>query len=194
MRKELHSLKFCEAAAAVTDLWLSLPRRDGALCPEKKDFSPVKLGKYLSSVVLYERMDSSRVIVRVAGTNIREFLGSEITGQNLIDIFPPEFVRAYITYYDNLAAHPCAGMVERPMRATGGAAYLIKSIQLPLADEKGDVRYFLGISQSSNLPKQFTDFRSAAMTASRNLEIQYHDIGAGTPDNGETSQARGISA
>lgn len=194
MSKELNNLRYCDTAAAVTDLWLSLPRRDGSLCPEKKDFSPVKLGKYLSSVVLYERMDSNRIIVRVAGTQIREFLGSEITGQNLIDIFPPEFVPAYITYYDNLRAYPCAGIVERPIRVMGGAAYLVKTLQLPLMDENGEIKYFFGTSQFSPLPKQFTDIRSAAMTASRNLKIQYHDIGAGTPDDGETSQTRGITA
>jgi hypothetical protein len=70
----------------------------------------------------------------------------------------------------------------------------VKTLQLPLTDAAGDVRFFLGISMSSTLPKQFTDIRSAAMTASRNLDINYYDIGAGTPETSETSLARGYYA
>jgi hypothetical protein len=194
MSKEYHSLRFCEAAAAVTDLWLSLPRRENQVCPDKTNFSPATLRKHLSSVVLYERTVEGEIKVRVAGTSIREFLGQEITGANLLDIFPPEFARAYHAYYENLTEHPCAGVVERPVRGAGGVAYLVKTLQLPLLNSKGEAKFFLGTSKSYPLPKHFTDYRSAAMTASRNLDITYVDIGAGSPDHTETTMARGISA
>jgi len=194
MSRELQQLKFCEAAAAVTDLWLSLPKENGAVCPAKKDFSPVSLRKHLSSVVLYERMQDNNVIVRVAGTNIREMVGQEITGQNLFDILPPEFLSAYQTFYQNMTSQPCAGVVERPIRGPGGSAFLVKTLQLPLTDTTGNIRYFLGVSISSSLPKHYTDIRSVAMTASRNLDINYYDIGTGTPETSETSLARGYYA
>lgn len=195
MENNLNSLKFCEEAAQLTELWLNLPRATGEICPAKSDFQPMKMRQHLRSVVLYERLKDGQIIARVAGTSIEQFLGSDITGQNVMEVYPPEFVRAYHNYYLNLAEHPCAGVVERPMRGAGGSAYLIRTLQLPMLNRNGEVSHFVGVAKSYPLPKQFTDYRSAAMTASRNLEISYFDIGAGVPeDHMETTMVRGAFA
>ena len=193
MSNQLEALKFCDEATALTNLWLSLPRRNGAICPTKADFSPMKLRKHLKSVVLYERLKNGEILARVAGTNIEQFLGIDITGHNILEIFPPEFTRAYHRYYLNLAEFPCAGIVERPVRGSRGAAYMVRTLQLPMLNTSGEAVHFVGIAKSYPLPKHFTDYRGAAMTASRNLDICYVDIGAGCPDHLETTMARGIN-
>lgn len=194
MNTHLNNLKFCDEAARLTDLWLSLPRGKGTFCPSKADFSPMSMRKYLSSVILYERIAGGEIIVRVAGTNLENFLGRDITGHNIFDIFPPEFTRAYHRYYLNLSEYPCAGIVERPIHGAGGIAYFLKTLQLPMLNSAGEVTHFVGVGKTYPLPKHFTDYRGAAMTASRNLNISYADIGAGVPDHLETTMARGVSA
>jgi len=192
MGNSLDSLKFCDEAASLIDLWLALPREAGVLCPAKSDFSPMKMRKHLGSVVLYERLATGEVIARVAGTHVERFLGVSITGQNVLNILPPEYRRAYHQYYLNLAEFPCVGGVERQMRSAGGVPVMVKSLMLPLQNNAGQITHFVGVAQSFPPPKHFTDYRGVAMAASRNLDVNYFDIGAGVPDHGETTMARGI--
>jgi len=188
----LHSLRFCDAAKALTDLWFSLPRKRGFVCPTKADFNPMKMRQHLKSVALYEIQKNGSIITRVAGTKIEAFLGKEITGKNLLDVLPPEFVRTYQNHFYNLAKFPCAGLLDRPQIGIEGSFHLIKSLQLPLLNNLGKITHFVGIAEPYPLPKHFTDYRAAAMAASRNININYVDIGAGVPEHVETNMARGF--
>jgi hypothetical protein len=186
MTNQLSTLKFCDEAERLVELWRAMPRDIDTLCPDKAHFSPMDMRQHLCSVMLYEKHSNDKIIVRVAGTRMETYLGHDLTGKNIFDVFPPEHMRAYDTYFKELVRNPCAGMVERPIRGSGGHAQLIKSLHLPMTDKTGEIRYLIGVVKSFALPKHFTDYRSAAMTASRNITIRYYDIGGGTPGDDTT--------
>lgn len=190
MPTALNSLKINEEATALVDLWLSLPRRNAAKLPAKSDFNPMHLRRFLRAAVLYQRTPNGEVLARVAGTRVEQFIGQFITGKNILKLVPPEHSRAFHLYYEKLSLQPCAGTIERPVHSAGGGSYLVKTVHLPLLDEAGEATYFISVGVASGLPKHFTDYRSVAVRATRNLDISYVDIGMGIPDNSETTLAR----
>ncbi|UTW60092.1 PAS domain-containing protein [Kordiimonas sp. SCSIO 12603] len=182
MNKILSGFRSSAATERLIDTWLSLPREAGALCPKKSAFSPTSLGKHLNQVVLFEHLGPREIMIRVIGTGIQGYLHEKMTGKNLFDLLPPEHVMAYSHYYKNLRELPCAGSTERPLRGKNGTVFLACTVHLPLTDEEGNVRYYLGMTQASPIPKHFTDYRSVGITAANNLSISYSDIGAGIPE------------
>ncbi len=181
MNNSLSSLEFCNAAKTMIDLWRSLPIEAGKICPYKASFSPAPMRQYLKNVILYKHIDDYKIITRVAGTSIREFMGLDLTGKDLMNYLPPEYINAYQVYYTNLRAMPCAGTAERPIRGAGGTSYLARTLHLPLLGETGEVEYYVGVSKAYPLPKHYTDYRSISVTSANNLIIKYSDIGAGIP-------------
>jgi len=192
MNHHLDKLKFSGEATALINVWRALPLRDGAVCPRKTDFNPMQMRRFLRSVFLYERCAKGNVNARVMGTKIDQLMGRYFTGKNILKLVPPEHIRALSVYYENLHQHKCAGTMERPIHSADGGSYMIKTLQLPLLDEKGEASFFIGVAVPGSLPKHFTDYRSASVRASRSLDINYINIGAGMPEHMETTLARGV--
>ena len=191
MHGSLNSLKINDEATALAELWLALPRKGNATLPAKTDFNPMQLRRFLRAAILYERTRDGDIVARVAGTRVEQFIGHFITGTNVLSQVPPEHARAYQLYFEKLSRQPCAGIIERPIHSSGGGSYLVKTVHLPLTDKFGEPTFFIAVAAASNLPKHFTDYRSAAVRATHNMDISYVDIGMGIPDNSETTLARG---
>lgn len=181
MNIDLKALNFSEEAKALANLWASLPRKNGQVIPEKSTFSPVSLRQHLKSIFMFERQDESTLLVRVAGSNIRENLGQEITGRNLFEFLPTEYKYSYQDYYNNLQAFPCAGIVERPAAKSGGGRQLLKSLHLPLLDVDGIARFFVGALKVERLPMHFDEIKNGIMAPRKALEMLHIDLGAGIP-------------
>ena len=190
MNIDLSALNFSEEANALAALWASLPRKSGQIIPEKSAFSPVSLRHHLKSIFMFERQDEDTLLVRVAGSSIRENLGQEITGQNLFEYLPTEYKYSYRDYYNNLQAFKCGGIVERPAAKSGGGRQLLKSLHLPLLDMDGIARYFVGALKVERLPMHFEEIKNGIMAPRKALEMCHIDLGAGTPgDKAEPSCA-----
>jgi len=192
MNSQLNNLKFCDEATALIDIWRAMPRESHAVCPAKSDFMPMKMRRHLRSTILYERRAKDEIIIRVVGTTLDQFIGQHLTGKNILSIIPPEHGRSFNRYYENLHKYQCGGIMERQIRSAGGSINMVKTMQLPLLNPQGEATFFVGIAIPGTLPKHFTDYRSASVHASRNIDITYVDIGAGIPEDLETTLARGL--
>ncbi len=181
MNIDLSALSFSTEAKALANLWASLPRKKGYFCPEKSSFSPVSLRQHLTAIFMFERQDEDTLLVRVAGSGLREHLGQEITGKNLFDLLPTEYAYSYREYYNSLQELPCAGLVKRPAAKSGGGRQLLKTLHLPLLDVDGIARFFVGALQVERLPLHFEEIRNGIMAPRMNLEMQHIDLGAGLP-------------
>jgi len=142
-------LRFNKCAAALLDHWMKL-RAPGTICPDKKDFMPMKMGKYLPDVFLAEWVDEDHVIIRVAGTRTAEVTRRDTTGNNLLDNTIPGNKRILQDFYRKMRSGRFAGMskhrISRAVRPTNAVG-----LQLPLLDADGQANFFVGVIKASPL-------------------------------------------
>ena len=172
-----------EEATALKDLWYGLPKKTGTHCPQKSDFSPVGLRQHLKSIFMLERETEDTMRIRVAGTQIRDYYGREVTGENHFDLAPPELDFIYKKYYGNLSNKPCIGIFERPIRRPSGGEDRVKIIHFPLLDSEGKANIFIGVLVTERLPLNIDTIHKAATPSAQDVTIRYVNIGAGLPDD-----------
>lgn len=177
----MESISFCDESSALIDVWEKLPKLPNMYYPEKTSFSPSSLGKYLRSVFLLEFINDSDIRARVAGTSLREFLGVEITGQNVLDLYPREFLEKMKSFYAGLRVTPCAGYVERPYKMGNENVRIMKSLILPLANPDGEVVYYVGVSKPYHLPEGSAHLKAMNWVSERDMTVHYSDLGGGIP-------------
>lgn len=182
MNIDLSALEYSEEAKALAGLWASLPRKTGYYCPDKTSFSPVSLRQHLKAIFMFERADEDTMLVRVAGSSIREHLGQELTGKNLFDILPSEYVYSFRDYYNKLRDFPCGGVVNRTAAKSDGGRQLLKTYHLPLLDSDSIPRFFVGALKVERLPMYFDEVKNGIMAPRKSLEMFHIDLGAGTPN------------
>ena len=167
--------------------WQALPCPDGFKVPQKKSFSPTMLRSHLQNLGIAEHVGSGRIVIRLAGTNSREFWGEEVTGAHY-DAFPggapdsalmpPEILQALFTL-------PCGMKSHRGGKDHEGNDWLCDILSLPLAAQDGEVKYLLyGYRIFPSDPEQlqawepgFADLKTAHL-----LGAEFIDIGFGTPE------------
>ena len=62
--------------------------RDGRIAPQRIEIDPSALSKILSQTMILEVADTNRMVFRIAGTGICEFLGSEMRGHDFLQLWP----------------------------------------------------------------------------------------------------------
>ena len=61
--------------------------RDGHIAPQRIEIDPYALSKILSQTMILEVADTNRMVFRIAGTGICEFLGSEMRGYDFLQLW-----------------------------------------------------------------------------------------------------------
>ena len=142
-----NELRFNKSAAALLDHWMAL-RAPDTMCPDKKDFMPMKMGKYLPDVFLAECIDDDHVMIRVAGSRTSDVTGSDTTGNNIIANSIPGNRAVLQNFYRKMRSGMYAGvskhLVSRAARPT-----IAIGLQLPLLDEDGDANFFVGVIKAN---------------------------------------------
>ncbi|MFC3051750.1 PAS domain-containing protein [Kordiimonas pumila] len=151
------SIHFCEEASTLVGIWNNLPKTDSIQCPRKDSFNPIKLGKFLRTVFLYERLDQNCIVTRVAGTSLREYLDRETTGENILQTSYAALQQTYSNYFTSLSESASAGYLEHPFQLPSGSLRLQRAIHLPLLDKNNEPRYFIGVVKYSSLPRETAD-------------------------------------
>ncbi|MFC3051328.1 PAS domain-containing protein [Kordiimonas pumila] len=182
--KNLNDLKYSKATQELVACWQDLPRYDGLVCPKRSDFSSIRIGAFLAEVFISEWIGDENLSIIQAGTKLDRVLGKDITGQNIFDVLPLELLAEELKYYHTLRDTPCAGMITRSALNLKGKPVIYRTMQLPLADSHGNVRYFVGtgVALSENILQQ--EFNITSCDHVELLERLYFDIGAGVPAEG----------
>jgi hypothetical protein len=166
--------------------WKALPRPDGFLLPTKKSFSPVSLRKHLQNLGIAEHKGQGRLVVRLAGTNSREFWGEEVTGRKY-DQFPggaPEEVLLPPEVIGALFNQPCGMHSLREAEDKEGNPWQSSIFSLPLADNEGTAKFLLYgfrvFPLDESLPAMWEP-GFADLSTARLISAEFVDIGYGTP-------------
>lgn len=173
--------RFSQATNLLTEYWRSLPRHSDHLCPRKVDFSITGIVTIVAETFISEWLGPNELRILQAGTTLDRLLGKDLTKYNVFDVLPPELLADEREYYNNLRNLPCAGIITRQAKNLKGRPFVYRTVQLPLLDNNDEVRYFVGAGAvlSSDVIKD--EFGQVGFDATKLLERQYLDIGAGLP-------------
>lgn len=176
--------QFSDATNALTEYWRRLPRIDGSLCPRKADFSIVGVITYAAEIFMSEWVSANELRILQAGTRLEQLLGKDLTQYNIFEVLPPQLLPSEREYYNNLRCCPCAGVITRQAVNLKGRPFVYRTVQLPLADNEGKTRYFVGAGAVLSDNAIRAEFGSVDYNNIKLLERQYLDIGAGSPATG----------
>src|SRR5579859_3547099 len=124
-----------EPCARLLAYWDAL--RGDRLLPGRAEIDPAALVAVLLYVSIVELRDPDTMIYRLCGTALRDIMGIEATGLNMLDLAPPagRRQRAYRNW--TAATRPCATAYEMNLTYPSGAVYVHEGISLPVAPPQG---------------------------------------------------------
>ena len=162
--------------------WLAW-RGHGRLLPKRSDIDLDNIKHLLGRVILLELRGEDDILVRVAGSQLREHGGFEATGKNMRDLTPPNQWPIRRWRISMVAAQPCgARQVNLDNWTSTGQANIFETVTLPIeADDPAKPRLVLsnvafqgGISQLPTIGRP-----QVALMPS---EFRFLNLGAGIPD------------
>ncbi|HTB40110.1 MAG TPA: PAS domain-containing protein [Reyranella sp.] len=138
----------------LADYWTSLRRSDPL--PRRAQVDPGAIKPLLPYLYLYlvEARDSGCIVIRLAGTALRQLYGIEMTGHDMVALGAPEHQTTRRWRYLRAAGQPCGIWFLRHQRYGTGAMDEVEHIFLPLiVDGAGPAlpaRQFIGIAASKS--------------------------------------------
>lgn len=160
--------------------WQAIPKE--GFIPEKSSFRPERFAPFLNSIFLVELSDdpARRLLIRLAGQEIRDGLGCELRGMSYSDFVPEE--------HRNLAGssmqlmfgpRPCGRWVGKEVVHFDGYREPIEMTQLPMIDGASGTRLVIGIVEGFGAQESHR-IDGKFRFESRDREY-FIDIGAGVP-------------
>lgn len=186
------SLVNAEGFDRLTVYWRSLQERAGGAVPARAQFNPADVVPILPFIYLLERKRPDYIEVRLCGTALDEISGVSITGHNYLDVCPPEDRDLYMTVTHQTLAVPCAVRLTRDVTFLNGRTYQLTSLGFPLADADGLPRFSVGVMLSNRILRR-QDMYNGAVLRSDLKNLEYIDIGYGTPKGGSADADKSVN-
>jgi hypothetical protein len=166
-----------EPCARLLAHWDAL--RGDRLLPRRGEIDPAALVAILPFVSIVEVRDPDIMIYRLCGTALRDIMGFEATGLNMLDLAPGEGrrQRAYRNWV--AATRPCATAYEMNLTYPSGAVYAHEGVSLPVASRDGDMPALL-LRAFAPIPGMIWYNRADVPRAAGEYDFRFLDIGAGT--------------
>ena len=169
-----------KACRDLADYWNAL-RPPGGL-PRRAQVDPGAILPLLPSLYILGVADTG-VIVRLAGTALRQLYGLEMTGRNMLDVVAPEQRAARLWRTRHAADHPCGMYLLRSHRYASGAIDNVESIFLPLIVEGPadglQAQQFIGIAASKSDRRWIAEEERGALMTPH--VFRFLDVGFGIP-------------
>lgn len=177
----------CESGETqkLTQIWLQTPRTTNTICPSFDDFiKAYGLKPSLAHVFLSQFITPRSIHILMSGGHLDQFLGTDLAGEDMFLQMPSHIANQERPFYNDLRLTPCAGRVIRVGTHTSGETCKYSTIQLPLADLDGKIRFIVGTGQFLAPVPQKDTSGHIVFDSIKYVELQYFDIGAGTPNVG----------
>jgi hypothetical protein len=167
-----------EPCARLLAYWDGL--RGGSVLPRRTEIDPAAFIAILPWVAIVEVRDPDTMIYRLCGTALRDIMGIEATGLNMLDLAPPEgrLQRSYRNWV--AATRPCATAYEMNLTYPSGAMYAHEGISLPVAAEQPGAPALL-LRAFAPIPGVIWYSRREMPRAAGEYDFRFVDIGAGIP-------------
>ena len=163
------------------DYWRALPQLGGRL-PLRAQIDPGALRTLLPYLQIMERLDAGTVVMRLAGTALRQLYGMEMTGRDMLDLVPPSHRPTRRWRVATAAAHPCGMVYSREQRYPSGAVDEVETLFLPLAvagdPPEAPARQFIGLAASKSGRRWIAEEHGTLLAPH---DFRFVDIGYGIP-------------
>jgi len=158
-------------------LWTDLASKRPNAIPYKSDFSMKILKRFLPNYFLAEWVDD-HLINRLVGSALDTGFGEAHTGKNFFADYTGAELEYFTALWRSVTHKPCGVMIKRTIASQPEWRLQIEGIDLPLADEDGDVKYICGVGKVKKTFNHDTDQQN--LQSSIDL-IEYLDLGFGLP-------------
>lgn len=113
--------------------WRGLERED--LVPRRSSFDPTKIVSLLPSIHIYEVISEIEIVSRLAGTDLAEQMGAELTGRNLLDFYPEDTRAQAGQIMMELTRQPCGIITTLIGTTESGLTVRTVAVGFPLLDD-----------------------------------------------------------
>jgi len=183
----INSLFINDAAKALYERWVSLPRIEGQLCPKRLELNFGGLpSRFKKHAFLLTNLGDGVLSASDIGSEITNFLGEKLDGQNLNERHGDNQLEFEVPYYNTVYGTPCAGVLVRRTTNQKGTQADFMSCHLPLLDYQNKVRYLVGVAQISNIEAIENKGTPVLLTESKVIDRTIIDIGAGLPNTDQS--------
>jgi hypothetical protein len=116
--------------------WLGW-RGPGRLLPKRSAVELLDIEHLLGGIMLFEFLSEDRILVKIAGSQLREHSGFEATGRNLRDLTPSEQWPVRRWRMNAVATRPCgAWTINIDTRTRSGDSVYFESVTLPIEPDE----------------------------------------------------------
>jgi hypothetical protein len=171
------------SARRFLDAWCGW--RGSRLLPRRADIQLVDIKDLLPMVTLIEIRSASEMVFRVAGSELRDYFGADITGGNYVDMEPAQSRPQSVWRMTQEIGRPCGALVVCPYPLSWGFTVLMETVSLPIdPDHPSKPRMMLSLMTrlESRAGGALPD---GALRLSVSGAFGFIDIGAGVPDRTE---------
>jgi hypothetical protein len=162
------------------DAWLKW--RGSRTLPQRSAMDLRDISGFINRVILFEIAGPDEVLVRVAGTAMRDLVGAEMTGKNFKQFSTAADWATRSYRFMAMASTPCGSCMTLRDLLPNGRAVVYEIVQLPIdADDRGKARQLI----ASNVPVDhyFTDPNPHdGRLVPSPVDDHFVDIGAGAPE------------
>ncbi|WP_119419642.1 PAS domain-containing protein [Desertibaculum subflavum] len=168
-----------EESRRFAEAWLRW--RGDRVLPRRSDMQLADIKQLLPLVSLLEARSPTEVVFRVAGSRLRYYLGSDLTGNNYVELAPESFRPIRIWRLQQQLKFPCGSIFIYPHRYPSGFVAPAETISLPIEDGRpGRPPMLLAVITplTSRVEDPPPDGKREVQFA---FEFSFLDIGAGMP-------------
>jgi hypothetical protein len=111
--------------------------RQGRLLPKRSAIELGDIKELLGRVILFELISPDEVLVKVAGSQLRDHIDFEATGRNLRDFTPTDQWPVRRWRINMLSTQPCgARMINVDTRTSSGQGVAFETVTLPVEPDE----------------------------------------------------------
>ena len=154
--------------------------REQNLTPPTTQIDPSRIPHLLKDIAIFDVLDKTEVLYRLAGTSVAERMGIDPTGQNVIEMLSPENRQFISELFEAIVNQPVSILVEYENIYQGGKRTVVESLYLPLGKTEGTSPRIL----STHLQREtiaYEDAQPSTTIGTAIKKIVWIDIGAGIP-------------
>ena len=173
-----------EGSRAVEAYWRSICPPEGGV-PHKDALNPAQIKAYLPNILLMEvhEQPERKLIVRLAGTALRDLWHIEPTGHDYMNFLPLAEKDEVFEGFLKVAHHPCGRWRQVISNFAEGGSLRVETSLFPLHNSKGKEPIILVFVELLTHTHEL-ERRGPTHFASFPARAEWIDLGFGTPDGG----------
>jgi len=154
--------------------------REENLIPTTTQIDPASIPHLLKDIAIFDVLNNTEVLYRLAGTSVAERMGFDPTGENVIEMISPDNREFVSGLFEAIINQPAGLLVEYENVYQRGKRTVVESLYLPLGKTEGTSPRIL----TTHLQREtiaYAEAQSSNSIATEITKVVWIDIGAGVP-------------